>query len=371
MVVAGMILLATDITAGTGGRRSPLDLGQDADLVVVGSASAGSQAGSVISFALQVARVVKGDATLTGGRLSVDWDLGTGIPRTMTAAAAVGGNGLWFLRRSGGKWELLPAMEGDVAFADAFFAAPLEPLSSAYSYSTSATIVDSVASETAFAIENAPPDSFRLQYLHMGPLDRFNSPVIQLLYQRLASSTATDKRILGLAGQIRGGSAAALSMASQGASSFAGLALENGVLLQSVQAWFRAVDPASVGVLGHVAVDAENGNLPFRRAAAFALAAIHTKEALPYLATLMTDADPELRAESVRGLGSFANGLPVQTMAGVPSLAHLQPQPNSPYRTEDTITHHPLNIQFIEENESTYLTFWKAWWQTNRAALEN
>jgi HEAT repeat protein len=159
-----------------------------------------------------------------------------------------------------------------------------------------------------------------------------------------------------------------LHPAAQSAPAFAAFALENGVLLRSVQHSFRASDPASVAILGQV-VDDTNGNLPFRRAAAFALAAIHTQQALPYLAALMTDADPEMRAESVRGFGSFANGLPVPTMAGTPSLSYLQPQPNSAFRTDDTITRHALNIQYIEQNESQYLPFWRAWWQTNHAAL--
>jgi hypothetical protein len=364
--VGALLLLAANGVAGIGGRRSPLELAQSADLVIAGSASNGAQAGGVINFTIQVVRVVKGDASLAGGSITVAWALSGGPART--PSATVLGSGLWFLQRSGGGWTLEPAMDGDVPFEDLFLAAPVAPLPSAYVYSASAPLSDAIASEVAAAIESAPPDSFRLQYLHQGPLDRLNSPVVQLLYQRLAGSSATDKQILGLAGQIRWGKANALSAAAQSASSFAAFALEDGVLLQSVQYEFRASDPASVAILGQV-VDDTNGNLPFRRAAAFALAAIHTQQALPYLAALMTDADPEMRAESVRGLGSFANGLPVQTTAGTPSLSYLQPQPNSAYRTDDTITHHPLNIQYIEENESQYLPFWQAWWQTNHAAL--
>jgi hypothetical protein len=56
-------------------------------------------------------------------------------------------------------------------------------------------------------------------------------------------------------------------------------------------------------------------------------------------------------------------------MAGTPSLSYLQAQPNSPYRTADTEMHFPMNIEFLEKNESTYLSFWKAWWQSNHAAL--
>ena len=361
-----LFLLAGSGVAGIGGRRPPLELAQNADLVIVGSASNGTQEGGVISFTIQVVRVVKGDASLAGGSITVAWAASGGPART--PPATVTGSGLWFLQRSGGGWTLEPAMDGDAPFEDLFLAAPVAPLPTAYVYSASASLSDAIASEVAAAVESAPPDSFRLQYLHSGPLDRLNSPVVQLLYQRLAGSSATDKQILGLAGQIRWGNAGALSAAARSARSFASFALEDGVLLQSVQYGFRASDPASVAALGRV-VDDTNGDLPFRRAAAFALAAIHTQQALPYLAALMTDADPELRAESVRGLGSFANGLTVQTTAGTPSPSYLQPQPNSPFRTDDTVTHAPLNIEYIEANESQYLPFWQTWWQANRAAL--
>jgi len=83
----------------------------------------------------------------------------------------------------------------------------------------------------------------------------------------------------------------------------------------------------------------------------------------------MSDDDPELCAEFVRGLGSFANGFGVQARDAAPSLSYLQSPPSAPFRTNDTIANGQLNIQILEQNESRYLSFWQAWWQTNRAAL--
>jgi hypothetical protein len=364
------LLLAAGNARAAGFPNSLQHLQQTADLVVVGATSGGAVAGTAITFSVQVQRVVVGDGGVTGKTIPVTWEWEAGGMRTIADAAKyVTGTGLLFLTRSDNGWVLLPVMQSATGFQDAYFPEPPGPIASAYSYVPGASPVDAVASEMGAVVESAGCRAGSLRYLHNGALDQLNSPVIQVLYQRLAGSTATCLQALGLAGQIRAGNAAALRTAAQAASSFEASAFENGVLLGSVKDWFRAADPASVGILGQIVVDSENGNLPFRRAAAFALAAIHTKEALPYLARLMEDADPELRADSVRGLGSFANGLPVQTMAGVPSLAHLQPQPNSPYRTADTEMHSPLNIEYLEKNESTYLSFWKAWWQTNHAAL--
>ncbi len=364
------LLLAGSNALAAGFPRSLQYLQQTANLVVVGSASGGAVAGTAITFSVQVQRVVAGDGGVAGKTIPVTWEWEADGMHTIAGAAKyVTGAGVWFLTRSDSGWVLLPVMQGASIFRDAYVPEPPGPINSAYSYGPGASPTDAVASEMGAVIESAGCGAGSLGYLHNGALDQLNSSVTQVLYQRWAGSTATCLQALGLAGQIRAGNAAALRTAAQAASSFEASALENGVLLRSLQHWFRAADPASVGILGQIVVNSENGNLPFRRAAAFALAAIHTKEALPYLATLMEDADPELRAESVRGLGSFANGLPVQTMAGTPSLSYLQSQPSSPYQSVDTEAHFALNTEFLEQNESTYLSFWKAWWQTNHAAL--
>jgi len=366
LVLTGALLsLAVSASADIGGRLPPLYLAQHASLVVVGTASNGIQTtASDISFTIKVTRVVEGPASLVGASIPVGWALAAAAPR----ASTVGGTGLWFLQGSAGAWRLLPAMQGNVSFEDTFFVQPTDVSQGPYTYSEATPLTDAVAAELAVAIENAPPHSFRLDYLHRGGLEQLNSSVVALLYQRLVGSSAIDKNILGLAGQIRLGSANALAAAASAAPSFAGFALEQGVLLESVRYWFRAADPASVLLLGQT-VDNTNVDLQFRRAAAFALAAIHTQSSLPYLVALMSDDDPELRAEFVRGLGSFANGFGIQARDAAPSLAYLQSPPSAPFRTNDTIANGQLNIQILEQNESRYLSFWQAWWQTNRAAL--
>jgi len=360
-----MIVAAGSLHAALSFWHSLSEIEQTADLIVVGAAGHGAQAANGLSFTIQVDRVVKGDPVVSGNAITVNWAYdGQGNP------AAITGSGLWFLKSSAGGWVLLPIVQGGIGrFADTFIAEPAGPILSAYAYEPGASLSDRVASEVSAAIESADGGGAQLSALHDGILlDGLGSPVLQVLYGRMTASNSKKQHALGLAGQIRSGNSTALSAAAQAAPSFAAFALENGVLLNSVEAWFRAADPASVAILGRI-VDDTGGNLRFRRAAAFALAAIHTKEALPYLAALVADDDPELRAEFVRGVGSFANGLPVQTMAGTPSLSYLQPQADSRFRTNDTIVNHPLNIEYIEENESKYLSFWKAWWATHRVEL--
>ena len=179
----------------------------------------------------------------------------------------------------------------------------------------------------------------------------------------MSASSSTQQKILGLSGLIRSGSAAALSSAIEAAPEFSNSKLECGILLRSIRDEFRASDSHSVAVLGQAAVNPDL-SLDFRESATHALRAIHTKDALPYLAALLDDPDINLQAEAVGGFASFANGLSIQTTASVPSLAYLQFPERAPYKTEDTVAHFALG-----EGAIKHLWYWKNWWSQNRIAL--
>ena len=78
--------------AGLIAPSSLLQLAQNADLIVVGAANGDVQAGSAMSFTLQVNRVVKGDPALAGTAIGVVWNsvqgIGVGKLGTVFAAAA-------------------------------------------------------------------------------------------------------------------------------------------------------------------------------------------------------------------------------------------------------------------------------------------
>ncbi|MBV9505752.1 MAG: HEAT repeat domain-containing protein [Acidobacteriia bacterium] len=256
-----------------------------------------------------------------------------------------------------------------MTFNEGFFPAPSSgAISSAYAYSPGAPLSDKIAAELGFAIESAGtahiPQLSLLQY-HL--LDDLNSTFVEKLYQRLSESAIVQQEILGLSGLIRNGSAAALTTAAQGESGFQSFALENGILLQSIRDRFRATDANSVSALGKATTSSSYAQ-DFRRATAHALAAIHSIGSLPYLVALFDDPDPDLRVEAIGGISAFANGLPVQSPANVASMGYLQPSSNS-YRTTETIGHFAMGSRAIEQNEASYLAFWKNWWSQNRASL--
>jgi len=345
-----------------------VSLQEDADLIIVGTASGRTQAGPILPFSIQVTRVIKGDPSIVGATVPVDWSYTPPPSKPLQSLPVAIGHGLWFLRSSGRGWQLLPTTQGTVAFSRTFLPMPAGPLPGSYAYRPGAPLSDKFASEVSAAIEAASAMSADWDYLHFGLLDQLHSPVIQVLYQRMASSSSTSERILGLSGLIRGGSAAALTSMLQAVSSFGSYPRETGILLWSIQNEFRTTDAASLVVLGGIAVDA-SAPAALRTAAAHALAAVHSTTTLPYLAALLDAPNTDLHVEAVGGLASFANGLPVQTSATVASLQHLQLSGPAPYKTPETIANFALGKQAIERKESSYVMFWKTWWMQNRVGL--
>lgn len=94
-----------------------------------------------------------------------------------------------------------------------------------------------------------------------------------------------------------------------------------------------------------------------------ALAAIHTKEALAFLASLLNSGDSEEQERAVYGVSAFANGCPIQTRENVVSMAYLQCDQPRPYRTSETIANFGFRPGPPDE-ESALASFWKAWWNT-------
>lgn len=367
VILSAIVGLLLAISPGFGnlvGSRSLVDLEQSADLILVGTASGVLQAGSATTFSIQAIRVLKGNASLAGSTLAVS--AASGSPNLSLGGTS---SGLWFLRQSANAWVLIPVVSGTVPLSMTFFPEAVAPIPSAYAYSPTAAISDKVASEICAAMESMtgilPLQFSQLQY---GPLDELSSPVVALYYQRMSASVLVPQQIVGLSGQIRAGSGAALASSAQGASAFEAYPLENGILLLGIRDYFRSADAIAITTLGAIAIDTSKPSA-FRRADAHALAAIHTTGTLPYLAALLDDSDSTLQIEAIGGLGSFANGLATQTVAGNASLAHLRLPPTAPYRTAETMANFAMGSQAIQKKQAAYLAFWKQWWLQQQGNL--
>ncbi len=132
---------------------------------------------------------------------------------------------------------------------------------------------------------------------------------------------------------------------------------------------FRSVDPDTVRQLAALAGCPES--TPELRAAGIkALAAIHTRESLPMLASLLRSFDPREQMQGVYGLSSFANGCPSQTPNNVTTMDYLQFKYPSSYRNPETIAHFGFR-RGPESQEDEMVSFWLSWWKQNKAALTN
>lgn len=361
--IGGILLAASLSYASLVAPQSVADLEQSAELIVVGSATASNGTGN--TFPLRVIRVIKGDNDLVGATITARRS-----PSSTTSGVVGAATGIWFLQQSSTGWNLLPVVQGNVPLGMTCYPTSIAgTLLAPYAYTSTASTTDKLVSELSSAIESSSSaGNLALASLHYGMLEQLQSPILALLYQRLSSSGSPQQQALGLAGLIRQGSSAALSKAATLAVILAGFPKENGILLLSIRNQFRTSDSGSVKVLGQIAVDTTANQL-FREAAAHVLAAIHTRESLPFLAQLLSDDDVTLRMEAIGGFSSFANGLPAQTASGTPGLAHLQLPVDSPYQTPETLANFAMGSQAIERNESQYLAFWQTWWNQQKHGL--
>lgn len=341
----------------------------NSDAIVVGSASGNFQSGAVAgtsAFTLNVARVVKGQ--LSPGPITVSFTgpITVGLSGSSVVPAAWG-DGIRFLKQVSGAWELVPVIQNG-GFGWSYYPASVSSAPSGpFSYSTTASVQDKLASELAEAIVNNDGTNPQMWSLLSKAIDDLNAPITSQIYQQLASSPAVDNEMIGLAGLIRTGSISAFSSAVALAPTFP-TTIAWQTLFNTIYEEYRPTDSASVDALGRAATDTTDSNIQFRLAAAHALARVHTTNALPYLATLLDDPDQDLRVEGVGGLGAFALGLPVQTAASIPSMSFLK-KSSTPYRNADTEANFTYSPIAIKKNEAAYLTFWKNWWSQNRASI--
>jgi hypothetical protein len=94
--------------------------------------------------------------------------------------------------------------------------------------------------------------------------------------------------------------------------------------------------------------------------AAEALVAIHTREALPFLARLLESTDSSERMKGAFGLWSFANGCPPWPDDIVRSMDYYRFQNPSVYRTKETIA--AFGPPGPADAANT-VSFWVAWWK--------
>jgi HEAT repeat protein len=142
------------------------------------------------------------------------------------------------------------------------------------------------------------------------------------------------------------------------------------MILSALRDFWRDQTPSSVLDLVQLA-EAASTPKDLRAAAVWAISAIHTKEALPFLAGLLNSQDPLEQVRGMFGLGSFANGYPPQTVDNSASMDYLRTDSklSVAFSTAATKANFVAGGGGTAEQLAPLVAFWRDWWNNNQAAI--
>ncbi len=302
------------------------DMANRADLIVVGTVSSRTESPTSLSFDIYPERAIKGQ--LSSGVIHiVQSGARAGIWTIFPKYGEIQSNfrGIWCLEKtSTGAWEALNAEGGPNGAIGSLFWPAAPNLPSAYSSVAVTTPLDDLGLQVAAASEAS---GFGPEQM-IGATGPANTPALQAVFAHFLTLPSPKFRSAALAGMLWGGQTGAVS---QVASVWPVLSLDpsGSQVVAALRNGYRSTTPGDVQQLAELAsAGAAQGEM--RQAAIWALSNIHTKEALPFLAGLLSSADPAEQARGVFGLGAFANGCPVQTTANLRSMEYLQFKNPSP-----------------------------------------
>jgi hypothetical protein len=359
-VLAGLAALVSvyqPVIAGPAAVVPVTLLASQADTVIIATVSQGTVVGGVTSATLLVERPLKGDL-LPGATVLVMW---TGPPAIQSRVYSVAPDrGLFFLRRDvTGRWVIVPGWSGEVSFQMSYFVLPGGPEPAQFTPAPTASVLDKVLLELAWVREVGVPRPGGAAADLVSEYRRSRSEVLRGVFKRWGQSTSPRLRPMALQALVGDGDLNALAAVEAEQSTLTGSPVGREVMTE-IKIYFRNSDPAAVRTLGRLATS-PSSSPDLKDASAAALARLHTREALPYLAELLDSPVLWLRTYAVGGLAMFANNVPVGSHHPAPG--------EWAYRTEETMAHSAMSPDLISSKESYYIGFWKDWWASHRVKL--
>ncbi|MEO8659508.1 MAG: hypothetical protein ABI693_13635 [Bryobacteraceae bacterium] len=352
-----MTLTMAQTVLGHGSALVPVNLlVKNADAVVIGKILDGTvTAAQIATVHLKVQEVLKGDIR-TGDVLTFDYRLRGDVARYTTSIEK--DRGLFFLKSASGAWLLVPVTSGSILeFRGTFFGLPPQPIATRFRNPAEVSIHMRILAEVAGAMESVGTQrggaiDFASEY-------RSNpSHAMKALFIQFKESKNPLLRAEGLRGAVSSGDERTLAEVEQGPKSLS--ATEVAMIAEEIQYYVKSSDARSVARLGRIAVSqAAPGQL--REASLTALARIHTRECLPYLAAFLDDPDLGRRSLAVGGMAMFANHVP---------LGEHEPSAGPwKYRTADTLRFSGMDPASVQNMPGT-VAFWKSWWPEHRQELQ-
>jgi hypothetical protein len=336
-------------------------LSNQADAIVVAEVQNGQQTGQHVSMDLAIERVIKG-TLLAGTSVNVQWDASWPPVNAVLPAHY----GVWFLSTtSSGRWRLLPVKDGRIPVQLAYFPLSKSTAPGNTAATLSATsVIDRMALELSTAAEHYT-DTDELIRVSSGLVQISDTPVTINIYRRLSTSADPELRALGLGALItKTNDAVAIAELVKDVDQIAKLRM--GPFALTAIRYMRDPSPNTIDALSKVA---SSKNPVVQRSAADALRDLHTREALPALASLMDSPDRETREAAIKGFSMFVENLPITTPDSIPSQRWRVPQGPAPYRTSDTDRYSLSTRALDPAQEAAYLQFWKSWWARLKAQI--
>jgi hypothetical protein len=334
------------------------DLASTADSIVVGLVSSHQEDLNSVEFSIAVERVLKGES-ISSIHVLHKWTRG-GLLLGSQASATINVplHGLWFLKHTeAGGWDILP-VGGPPGFISSFWSTPAT-LPQFYQSLSAGSLTDALVILVASGIELHGIRPAQL----IGVTGSTNTPALQAVFLRFVQMQNPQSRSAGLAGMLWGSQSGSVGQLIR---LWPTIQHERGAsdVIRALRNAFRDPSPDSVIQLGKFAAEVEATSPELHHAAIWALSAIHSKETLPFLSTLLASSSAAEQARGVFGLSSFANGCPPQTLDNTTSMEYLQFINATPYRTPATIAHFAFggNSSARDDRLAGLVAFWVGWW---------
>jgi hypothetical protein len=374
---AGVALVLVICTPGIIASQATADAAptvmSQANLVLVGDIASGRQDGALVTLNLEVVRVLSGDVE-AGRLLTALWEWPKGW-RPMVESGQLSLSlkdtknvrGLWFIRKeTDGQLRILTSHPKAV-FQHTHVPVPKEPMRPEFVYPTNAALAEKVALELGSAIEHAYAGSvardspWRSVFFRAMPF--VQSLRVVEMWRRFSVSANRELRLIGLSELIRRDDPAALQTIADELEDFA-RSPEFWSVSSAIGCCFRNASPQGISALGRIAASASSPT-NLKAESAFVLRAVHTREALPFLARLLDSPDANIRYQAMAGLASFANSSHVPLDEKLRARGQYVPKSRGPHTTNETIANFPpgpVNSPEWSARETKYLSFWRSWW---------
>ena len=363
------------------------------DTVVVARAVSGnariSTAGASSELLLRVIRVIEGEVT-AGSQIAIKTQ-GSGSYIIGPASKMAHSwtvepfTALWFLRRQGERYAVVPVAPGSGEPARA----SLRLLEGASPAPESNELHRAVALEIIATLrlmatthKNEIKPRYNVQTIN-GQVDRSyafgnyawqalqlsealatlgDRPTLLAVYRELAADQAGYLRAIGIAGLIAANDPAGPKQAAAELRSLFREADLSPIAI-SLMGYRNPEDREAILALGRIATEFADLDMPWlQKGAARALNSLHTKDTLPTLITLLDSDDAEVGGLALNGICLFVRNRPVLTPESIPTGSSRQSGEPAPFRTKETDAYCWMNPLPASWAPAACKAFWKTWW---------